>query len=72
MGKKSRLFFSTEPVFDTKTRVELHKGIRLLTVVQFLTVKGWTEPEVAIVDTGAPISLVPHRTGFGENAQVKL
>ncbi|MFQ6056377.1 MAG: hypothetical protein ACE5J3_10405, partial [Methanosarcinales archaeon] len=26
-----------------------------------LTVKGWGEPELAIVDTGAPISLIPHR-----------
>lgn len=61
MNKRLRLFFSTEPVFDSKSGVELHKGIRLLTVVQFLTMKGWSEPELAIVDTGAPVSLTPHR-----------
>jgi len=61
MNKRLRLFFSTEPVFDSKSGVELHKGIRLLTVVQFLTMKGWSEPELAIVDTGAPVSLIPYR-----------
>ena len=61
MNKRLRFFFSTEPVFDSKSGVELHKGIRLLTVVQFLAIKGWSEPGVAIVDTGAPISLIPYR-----------
>jgi hypothetical protein len=61
MGKQLRLFFSAEPLLDSKSGVELHKGIRLLTVVQFFTARGWIEPEVAIVDTGAPISLMPHR-----------
>jgi hypothetical protein len=61
MGRRLRLFFSTEPVFDSKSGIELHKGIRLLTVAQFLAQRGWTEPEIAIVDTGAPISLIPHR-----------
>ncbi|MBU1599599.1 hypothetical protein KKG61_05790 [bacterium] len=41
--------------------MELHRGIRLLTVVQFMTSQGWSEPGSAIVDTGAPISLVPHK-----------
>jgi len=61
MNKRLQLRFSTEPHFDSKSGVELHKGIRLLTVMQFLAVKGWGEPEIAIVDTGAPISLVPYR-----------
>jgi hypothetical protein len=56
---KLRLFFSTEPVIDAKSAVELHKGIRLLTVVQFRTTETWSDPQIAIVDTGAPISLVP-------------
>ncbi len=56
---KIQLFFSTEPVIDAKSEVELHKGIRLLTVVQFTTGKTWSDPQIAIVDTGAPISLVP-------------
>ena len=61
MNSRLKLFFSTESVFDGKSGVELHKGIRLLTIAQFLNVRGWSEPEVAIVDTGAPISLVPYR-----------
>ena len=56
---KIQLFFSTEPVIDAKSEVELHKGIRLLTVVQFKTCETWSDPQIAIVDTGAPISLVP-------------
>ncbi len=56
---KIQLFFSTEPIIDTKSEVELHKGIRLLTVVQFATGETWSDPQIAIVDTGAPISLVP-------------
>ena len=56
---KIQLFFSTEPVIDAKGEVELHKGIRLLTVVQFMTTETWSDPQIAIVDTGAPISLVP-------------
>ncbi len=56
---KIQLSFSTEPVIDAKSEVELHKGIRLLTVVQFRTIETWSDPQIAIVDTGAPISLVP-------------
>lgn len=62
MSERIRLFFSTEPVIDTKSGVELHEGIRLLAVVQFMTPQGWSRPESAIVDTGAPISLIPHKT----------
>ena len=56
---KIQLFFSTEPVIDAKSEVELHKGVRLLTVLQFRTPETWSDPQIAIVDTGAPISLVP-------------
>lgn len=61
MGRKLRLFFSAEPLYDNKNGVELHKGIRLFTMAQFLTTKGWAKTEIAIVDTGAPISLIPNR-----------
>ncbi len=61
MNKRIQLFFSTEPVIDGKTEVELHRGIRLLSVVQFVTYETWSQPESAIVDTGAPISLIPHK-----------
>ena len=61
MNEKIQLFFSTEPVIDSKNGIELHQGIRLLTVVQFMTSQGWSNPESAIVDTGAPISLVPQK-----------
>ncbi len=61
MNKRIRLFFSTEPIIDAKSRVDLHEGIRLLSVVEFMSAQGWSEPESAIVDTGAPISLIPHK-----------
>lgn len=61
MKKKIQLFFSTEPVIDAKKMVELHTGIRLLAVIQFMTSDAWSKPESAIVDTGAPISLIPHK-----------
>jgi len=61
MSERIRLFFSTEPVLDSKTEVELHKGIRLLGVVQFMNSEAWSKPESAIIDTGAPISLIPHK-----------
>lgn len=41
---KIQLSFSTEPVIDAKSEVELHKGIRLLTVVQFRTIETWSDP----------------------------
>jgi hypothetical protein len=61
MNKRIQLFFSTEPFIDPKSRVELHRGIRLLAVAQFMTSESWSKPESAIVDTGAPISLIPHK-----------
>jgi hypothetical protein len=61
MNKRIRLFFSIEPIIDAKTGIELHRGIRLLTVAQFMTPQGWSDPESAIVDTGAPISLIPQK-----------
>jgi hypothetical protein len=70
MNKRIRLFFSIEPIIDAKTGIELHRGIRLLTVAQFITPQGWSEPESAIVDTGAPISLIPQK--YGRNALLRL
>ena len=61
MNKRIQFFFYIEPVIDAKSGVELHKGIRLLAVVQFMTSVAWSKPESAIVDTGAPISLIPHK-----------
>jgi len=61
MNKRIQLFFSTEPFIDAKSRVELHGGIRLLAVAQFMTSESWSKPESAIVDTGAPISLIPYK-----------
>jgi hypothetical protein len=61
MNKRLQLFFSTEPFLDPKSKVELHRGIRLLAVAQFMTSESWSKPESAIVDTGAPISLIPYK-----------
>ncbi len=61
MNKRLQLFFSTEPFFDPKSKLELHRGIRLLAVVQFMTSESWSKPESAVIDTGAPISLIPYK-----------
>ena len=61
MTRKLKWFFSSDPLFDSKSGGELHKGIRLFTMAQFLTAKGWTISEIVIIDTGAPITLLPNR-----------
>lgn len=59
MNRKIQLYFSKKTLIDPKSGIELHKGIRLLGIIQFLSHNSWNDPEYAIIDTGAPISLVP-------------
>ena len=61
MNKTIKLFFNTEPIVDVKSGVELYEGIRLLGAVQFLIDEKWSLPVRGVVDTGAPISLIPHK-----------
>ncbi len=43
-------------MFQKKVEVWLR---RILVLARFKTTKGWTEPYEAIVDTGAPLSILP-------------
>jgi hypothetical protein len=44
---------------DVEGLPELREVLRIQCRVQFKTAEGYGEPEKAIVDTGAPISLIP-------------
>ena len=44
---------------DVEGLHELREVLRIQCRVQFKTAEGYCEPEKAIVDTGAPISLIP-------------
>ncbi len=59
MTGRLKLFFKAEPYREGRTGKILHKGLRLMSSVQFETKLGLTRPEPAIVDTGAPVSLIP-------------
>lgn len=70
MSTKIELQFESVPDLDL-----LEKGIRIdiariLCRIQFLGKDEWSEPEIAIVDTGAPVSLLP--ADIWKNSQVKV
>lgn len=48
-------------------RVEI---IRLLAKAEFKAKDGWTDPYIAIVDTGAPLSLIPQ--SIWEGCEVEI
>ncbi len=58
---------------SVRTRVDLEAleaGLSLLLIritanVRFLTPSGWSHPRVGILDTGNPITLIPHRAWSG-------
>jgi hypothetical protein len=61
-GTAVQLEFATTidaPVF-IETQI-VHYLVRLITRVSFRTpAGGWTEPERALIDTGSPVSVIPH------------
>lgn len=54
-----RLFFTVGRDPELEKKVKNIEIIRLKAWVQFKAPNGWTDPYRAIVDTGAPISLIP-------------
>ena len=54
-----KLFFETLTDPELERKVRGIGIIRLKTSVQFKTAKGWMDPLDALVDTGAPICLIP-------------
>jgi hypothetical protein len=70
MSTKIELQFKSSPDLEL-----LEKGIhvdivRILCRARFLGRDTWSDPEIAIVDTGAPVSLLP--ADIWKNSQVKI
>ncbi|MEW6202560.1 MAG: hypothetical protein AB1546_11320 [bacterium] len=59
MSTKINLYFAKFEVPELKD-LDLHV-LRLYCDVQFITKDGYTEPYPAIIDTGAPTSLIPQK-----------
>ena len=63
---------------DYFQRGVLIRYVRIITYVSFETSNGWTEPREAIIDTGGPISIIPHRVwqgsryGFYSNVETEI
>jgi hypothetical protein len=54
-----KLFFEIFKDIEIEKKVNGFEIIRLKCLIQFKTQDGWSEPYDAIVDTGAPCSLIP-------------
>ena len=54
-----KLFFRTLRDEELEEKVSGVEIIRLKSLIQFKQLQGWSKPYEAIVDTGAPISLIP-------------
>ena len=54
-----KLYFRSLPDLELLEKNIYVETIRLLSEIQFKTKKGWTESYTAIIDTGAPLSLIP-------------
>jgi len=59
MSTKVRLFFREFLSKEMEKKIKNYEMIRLMSWVSFRTYAGWSEPEKAIFDTGAPTSLIP-------------
>jgi hypothetical protein len=57
---KVKLFFEVFKDREIEEKVKDFEIIRLKCFIQFKTENGWSKPYDAIVDTGAPTSLIPH------------
>ena len=54
-----KLFFRYFFDEDVERKIKNYEFIRLMGRVSFKTNRGWSDPEKAIIDTGAPTSLIP-------------
>lgn len=66
-----KLFFRTMQDSSFERKVRGLEMVRLKALVQFKTDGGWTDVYEAIVDTGAPLSLLP-RSIWGESECAKI
>ena len=67
---KINLYFKTLPNSELLQKGIESEIIRLLGKVQFKAKVGWTESEIGIIDTGAPLSLIP--LDMWQDLQVKI
>jgi len=61
MSIKIYLRFKELMDFDLVKENIFLRGLRLFSVIQFQTSTGWSEPLPAIIDTGAPVSVIPRK-----------
>jgi len=54
-----KLYFATGVNPELEKKLKGIEIIRLMALVQFQKPRGWTNPETAIIDTGAPLCLIP-------------
>ena len=54
-----KLFFREFFDKDIEEKIKNYEFIRLMGRIRFKTPNGWLDPEKAIIDTGAPTSLIP-------------
>ncbi len=59
MSTRVELSFGSYENADIQKFLPDYLTIRLEALVSFKTPKGWTDPEIALLDTGAPISVIP-------------
>lgn len=60
MSIKVELSFGSYENVEIKKFLPDYQTIRVEGLVSFKTSKGWTDPEIALLDTGAPISVIPY------------
>jgi hypothetical protein len=59
LSTKVELYFGSYENLEIKEFLPDYQTIRLEGLVSLKTPKGWTDPEIALLDTGAPISVIP-------------
>ena len=60
MSTKVELYFGSYENLDLKDFFPDYQTIRLEGLISFKTPTGWTDPEIALLDTGAPLSVIPY------------
>lgn len=60
MSTKVELYFGSYENLEIKEFISDFETIRLEGLISFKTSDGWTDPEIALLDTGAPLSVIPY------------
>lgn len=60
MSTNVELYFGSYENLEIKEFLTDYQTIRLEGLISFKTSEGWTDPEIALLDTGAPLSVIPY------------